>query len=258
MSMTLTKKGEHKKIPLVQSPESRYTTVMESGRIIRRIVAIAALVALGVAAWRWGGTIWELFRDRAALQAWIASFGAWAPLVSIVLNAAQVIAAPIPGQVVGLANGYLFGVWQGTFYSLLGVMLGTGVVLVLTRRWGRPLVVQLVPYTQFEKLDRLVARRGALFFFLIFLLPFLPDDLTCFAIGLTDLPLGQMFVLIAIGRLPGLAVASWVGANAASLSITAWLVLIVGASALALAYLRWSGAIESALTRWIERVTRKR
>jgi len=137
-------------------------------------------------------------------------------------------------------------------------MLGTGIVLVLTRRWGRPLVVKLVPNTQLEKLDRLVARRGALFFFLIFLLPFLPDDLTCFAIGLTDLPLGQMLVLIAIGRLPGLIVASWVGANAASLSITTWIVLIVGASALALAYLRWSGAIESALMSWIERVTSKR
>jgi len=231
---------------------------MRLEHIARWILGIAALVALGVGTWRWGGTIWSLFRDRAALQAWVASFGAWAPLVGIALNAAQVIAAPIPGQVIGLANGYLFGAWLGTFYSLLGVMLGTGIVLVLTRRWGRPLVVKLVPNTQLGKLDRLVARRGTLFFFLIFLLPFLPDDLTCFAIGLTDLPLGQMLVLIAIGRLPGLIVASWVGANAASLSITAWVVLIVGASALALAYLRWSGAIESALMSWIERVTPKR
>jgi len=230
---------------------------MKPSRVIRWSVATAALIALLAVAWRWGVQAWDLFRDRAALQAWVASFGAWAPLVSIALNAAQVIVAPIPGQVIGLANGYLFGVWLGTFYSLLGVMLGTGIVLVLTRRWGRPLVVKLVPNTQLEKLDRLVAQRGALFFFLIFLLPFLPDDLTCFALGLTDLPLGQMFVLIAIGRLPGLAVASWVGANAASLSITAWVMLIMGASALALAYLRWSRAIESALMSWIERATRK-
>jgi len=199
-----------------------------------------------------------LFRDRAALQAWIASFGVWAPLVGIALNAAQVIAAPIPGQVIGLANGYLFGVWVGTLYSLIGVMLGTGVVLILTRRWGRPFVVRLVRGEQLEKLDRLVARRGALFFFLIFLLPFLPDDLTCFAVGLTDLAVGRMMVLIALGRLPGLIVASWVGANAASLSLAAWGVLIVGACALALAYLRWGGAIEAALMNLIGRIARKR
>lgn len=227
------------------------------GRAIRRVVASAALVALGAAAWRWGAQAWALFRDQAAMQAWIASFGAWAPLVSIALNAAQVIAAPIPGQVIGLANGYLFGVWWGTLYSLLGVMLGTAIVLIFARRWGRPFAVKLVRGEQLEKLDRLVARRGALFFFLIFLLPFLPDDLTCFAVGLTDLALGRMFVLIAIGRLPGLFVACWVGANAANLGLVGWIVLIAGACALALAYLRWGEAIETAIVCWIERVTRK-
>jgi uncharacterized membrane protein YdjX (TVP38/TMEM64 family) len=85
----------------------------------------------------------------------------------------------------------------------------------------------------------------------------LPDDLTCIAIGLTDLPLGQMLVLIAIGRLPGLIVASWVGAHAASLSVAGWIVLIVGAAALGLAYVRWSQALEAALMNGIERVTRK-
>lgn len=227
-------------------------------RLIRWVIAVAVLVTLVAAAWRWGNPLLELFRDRAALQAWIASFGAWAPLVSIALNAAQVIIAPIPGQVIGLANGYLFGVWLGTLYSLLGVMLGTGMVLILTRKWGRPFVARLIQGEQLEKLDCLVARRGALFFFLIFLLPFLPDDLTCFAVGLTELPLGQMFVLIAIGRLPGLFVASWVGANAMSLSVGGWIVLIVGASALALAYVRWSGALESALMGLIEYVTKRR
>lgn len=207
--------------------------------IVRWIAGAAVLVVLGVAAWRWGPLAWALARDRAALQAWIASFGAWAPLVSVALNAAQVIAAPVPGQVIGLANGYLFGVWWGTGYSWAGVMLGTGAVLVLTRRLGRPFVVRLVQRDQLGKLDRLVARRGALFFFLIFLLPFAPDDLTCFAIGLTGLRISQMMVLIAIGRLPGLIVASWVGANAGSLSPAGWAVWIAGACALALAYLWW-------------------
>lgn len=230
---------------------------MKLGNATRWIIVLTALIALTAAISRWGGPVLELFRDRAALQVWITSFGAWAPLVSVALNAAQVIIAPIPGQVIGLANGYLFGVWLGTLYSLLGVMLGTGMVLVFTRKWGRPFVARLVKGEQLEKLDRLVARRGALFFFLIFLLPFLPDDLTCFAVGLTKLPLGKMFVLIAIGRLPGLLVASWVGANATSLSVAGWIVLIVGASALALAYVRWSDAVESGLMSWIERVTRR-
>ena len=200
----------------------------------------------------------SLLLDQARLQTWLASFGAWAPLIAIALNAAQVIVAPIPGQVIGLAGGYLFGIWRGTFYSLVGVMLGTGIVLALTRRWGRPLAARLVPPTQLGKLDRLVASRGELFFFLVFLLPFLPDDLACFAIGLTDLPLARMMMLIAIGRLPGLIAASWFGAYAADITLTAWAILIIGASGLGLAYWRWRDVIEAALMRWIECVTRKR
>ena len=83
-------------------------------RVVHWIAGVAVLIILGVAVWRCGAQAWALARDRVALQAWIASFGAWAPLVGIALSAAQVIAAPVPGQVIGLANGYLFGVWWGT------------------------------------------------------------------------------------------------------------------------------------------------
>jgi len=230
---------------------------MTPGRAVRLTIAAALIVAVGVGLWQGGPAIWALFRDRSALQAWLTSFGAWAPLVSIAASTLQVIVAPIPGQATGLVNGYLFGVWLGTLYSLIGVMLGTGLILVLTRRWGRPLVARLVPAAQLTKLDYLVERRGELFFFLIFLLPFLPDDLTCFAIGLTRLPIGRMLVLIALGRLPGLIVASWMGAHASSVSPLGWAILIAAVCLLALAYWWWRNAIETKLLGWLEWVTHR-
>jgi len=234
-----------------------YNFGMKSSRFVSWFAAIVAIVLLITAALRWASTPWSLFRDRAALQTWIASFGAWAPLVSIALNAAQVVIAPIPGQVISWANGYLFGVWLGALYNLVGTMMGTGIVLTVTRRYGRPVVNQLIHNReQLARLDHLVARQGKLFFFLIFLLPSMPKDIACYAVGLTELPLGQMLVLIALGRLPGSLVASWVGANTASLSLVEWIVLLAAATALALAYLRWYEPIESRLFRWIEHVTR--
>jgi len=230
---------------------------MTPGRALRLIVAAALIVALGVGLWRWGPAIWSFFRDQSALRAWLTSFGAWAPLASIAVSALQVIFAPIPGQVTGLVSGYLFGVWLGVLYSLIGVMLGTSTILALTRRWGRPLAAKLVPAAQLVKLDHLVERRGELLFFLIFLLPFLPDDLTCFAIGLTRLPIGRMLVWITLGRLPGLIVASWMGANARNVSPVGWAILIASVCLLALAYWRWRRAVETRLMGWLERVTHR-
>jgi uncharacterized membrane protein YdjX (TVP38/TMEM64 family) len=140
---------------------------------------------------------------------------------------------------------------------LIGVILGSGVIVVLTRHWGRPLAARLVPAAQLEKLDHLAERRGELFFFLIFLLPFLPDDLTCFAIGLTRLSIGRMLVWITLGRLPGLIVASWMGAHTRSVSPLGWAILIAIACLLALAYWRWRSAIETQLLGWLERVTHR-
>ena len=232
---------------------------MRPERIARWILGIAALVALGLVAWRWGSAALALFRDQRVIQAWIISFGVWAPLVSIALNAAQVIVAPLPGEVASLANGYLFGDWLGTFYNWIGVMVGSAIVLLITRRWGRPMVARLVrEREQLANLDHLVARRGTLFFFFVFLLPLMPKDLACYAVGLTDLPIGRMLVVIAIGRLPGLIVASWLGAHAMDLSLTIWIVLIVAAGVLGLVYLRWSTAIQTTLMSWVERVTAKR
>jgi uncharacterized membrane protein YdjX (TVP38/TMEM64 family) len=223
-----------------------------------RVLALGALgvllVVLGVL---WGPDLYRLLVDREAVQAWVASFGPWGPVVSVLLNTAQVLLAPIPGQTVGVVNGYLYGVAVGTLYSLIGVMLGTAVAMLLGRWFGREVVVRIVGEEKLEPWDRLARRQGAAFFFLVFLFPFLPDDLVCFIVGLSPLPIPQMLVLAALGRLPGLVVSCWVGANATAFPWWAWgLMTVVGA---ALGYLFWrqQERLEQAMVNLIQRLFRK-
>ncbi len=211
----------------------------------------ALLLAALLAAWVWREPLGELCGDQASIQAWLARFGPLAPLVSIGLNAAQVLLAPIPGQVVGLANGYLYGVWLGTLYSTLGLLVGTTLAMLLARHLGRPLVERLVARPRLERWDRMAARQGPWFFFLVFLIPGLPDDLVCFVIGLSGLPLPRMIVLAMLGRLPGVWVSCWVGARASALPWWAWLPLGAGAAALAAAFWRYQPRIETTLVRLI-------
>ncbi len=199
--------------------------------------------------WQWGGEFFRLLRQQERIRQWLAGFGPLAPVASVGLNALQVLLAPVPGQVIGLANGYLFGVFWGTVYSLLGVTLGSALAMGLGRWLGRPAVERLVDGEKLARWDRITRRRGPLFFFLIFVLPLLPDDVTCFLIGLSPLSLPYILGLATIGRLPGLIVASWLGAHAASLSPGGWLVVVVGALLLGGAYLRYREDIEAGLLR---------
>lgn len=187
-------------------------------------------------------SLWAMFGEQERVRQWVEGFGAWGPLVSIALNVAQVVLAPIPGQVIGLVNGYLYGLWAGLAYSLAGVSLGSALAMGLARRFGRPLVERLVPPEQLARWDRRAAGQGALFFLAVFLLPFLPDDVACFLIGLSPLPLLRMFLLATAARLPGQFVACWMGAYATRIPLWAW------AASLGLA-----AAVGWAATRAVER-----
>ncbi len=203
----------------------------------RTLFLVGIALLLGGALWAWGGRLFLFFSDAERVRDWVAGFGSWGPLVSVALNVVQVLLAPLPGQFVGLLNGYLYGLWPGTLYSMVGLLLGTALAMGLARRFGRPLVERLVNPEQLARWDRLAGRRGPLFFFLVFLFPFVPDDVACFLVGLSPLPLLSMLVLAALGRLPGVFVSCWLGARATELPRWAWLPL--GGGAVALAWLFW-------------------
>jgi len=196
-----------------------------------------------------------LFQDAVRLRKWVHNWGAWAPLGIIALQMTQVLLAPIPGHVVGLASGYLFGVAWGTLYSVVGTALGSRVAFVLARTYGRPLVERLLPPDTLARLDAGAQRRGLFFFVLLFLLPFLPDDIACLVAGLTPIPISALMLAVLAGRPPGILVSCWLGANAAGLSTAQWALLIAVSVLLALLFLFYGEQLEEWTMNLVERLT---
>jgi uncharacterized membrane protein YdjX (TVP38/TMEM64 family) len=225
---------------------------------IRTVLLIILVVAAGAALWYWREPVWKFFQNQTRVQEWIQSFGPWAPLISIALNAAQVLAAPIPGQIIGLANGYLYGIWMGTLYSMIGLVIGRTIAMIVGRWFGRQLVERLVPPEKLARWDALIHNKGPFYIFLIFLFPLLPDDIVCFLIGLTRLSIPHMLVLSALGGLPGVWVSCWAGANASELPWWAWLILGAGGLGLALIFRHYESQLEAAMVNLVERVSAKR
>lgn len=240
--MTATRRGANKN---AVEPPARFPCLSAVGLLV---VALAAL-----AVFHWGGPLVVFFRDQERVRAWLTGFGVLAPVISIGLNVAQVLLAPVPGQVIGLANGYLFGVFWGTVYSVVGVMLGSAIAMGLGRWMGRPIVERFVAASRLAGWDALAARRGPVFFFLVFLLPLVPDDIACFAVGLSSLSIPYILTLAAIGRLPGLVVSCWIGASASSVSPLGWALLGIGTLLLAGLVLRYRERVETALLGLAER-----
>ncbi|WP_318570590.1 TVP38/TMEM64 family protein [Salinigranum marinum] len=149
--------------------------------------------------------------DAQALREFIRGYGILAPGVLVVLQTVQVVAAPIPGQVLAVVAGYLFGAWWGTLYNMIGITMRSTIAFWISRRYGRASVENTVHEEALNRFDAVSDDYGQLALFFFFLVPGLPDDVTCFAGGLTNIPLWQLVVLAIIGRAPAFFLVNAVG-----------------------------------------------
>ncbi len=222
---------------------------------LRAVVLALIVIALAAPMILWRAQIATLFLRRAQVVAAVKSAGAWGPVVLIALYVAQVLVAPIPGQAINYVAGYLYGFWPGLSYSWLGAVLGSAAAMELARLAGRPLIVRLVGPALLERLDRLAAGRGLSFFFLVFLIPGLPDDAACFVAGLTRLPLSALIAAAAIGRVPGIVSAVWAGATAHRFGWQGQLIIAALAAVVALIAWRYRDWLQEKLLGFTDRVS---
>jgi len=169
-----------------------------------------------------------------AVKGFFLRLGIAAPVSFVVLQVAQVVILPIPGQVIGFVAGYVFGWKLGVVYTMTGLTCGSFIVFILSRRFGRPFVERLKGAEAVADFQRLLFKRQAtagglqqqseesrrsyelLTFFLIMLLPGLPDNLACFAAGLTRIPIRRLMLAAVVGRFPTALTLALIGEGWAS------------------------------------------
>lgn len=194
----------------------------------RALLAVAALVGTVAAV---TGALWwvepRLF-DPGWVRARIAAAGPAAPAVFVLLQAAQVVLAPVPGQVLAGIGGYLFGSLLGTIYSMLGVTLGSTVVFAASRRYGRPFVARVLTEETLNRVDGFVDRYGSVGLFVAFVLPTFPDDALCTAVGLTELRYWRFLLLLLVGRTPTFLAAAFAGTSLAGGDLERALAVMAG------------------------------
>jgi uncharacterized membrane protein YdjX (TVP38/TMEM64 family) len=174
---------------------------------------------------------------RESLSRLFHSYGPAKPYAFLALQIAQVLFAPIPGQLVGLLGGYAFGFWYGLVLTMIGLAIGSAIAMAIGRLLGERMVRKFVPAELLRRFDHLVAEGGLANFFMIYLLPAFPDDAICFMAGMTRLPIWQLILVCLLGRLPGMAVLLYVGASVGRDTVIANVLLVVAMVAAAILWL---------------------
>jgi uncharacterized membrane protein YdjX (TVP38/TMEM64 family) len=159
---------------------------------------------------------YRLFHDNQYMRDKLVQWGAAAPIIFILIQALQVVIAPIPGEVTGILGGFVFGQWLGLFYSTIGLTIGSLGAFALGRWLGDAYVRNLVSEETWNKLGFIVEAEGTILCFIIYLIPGLPKDIICYLFGLSPMPFWVFAVVSTLGRIPGTWVLSAQGAKTAT------------------------------------------
>ncbi|MES2521233.1 MAG: TVP38/TMEM64 family protein [Gemmatimonadota bacterium] len=171
-------------------PATRRSTWLRTALLA--LAALSLLLVLG----RWGGQYVPRF------TAWIGGLGPLGPALFI---AGYIVAtvAGIPGSLLTLAAGAIFGLWAGVAYVFVGATLGASAAFLVSRYVARSAIERRISGNpRFQAIDRSIAEDGRRIVFLLRLSPVFPFTLLNYALGLSRVRFID-FVVASVGMLPG-------------------------------------------------------
>ncbi len=167
---------------------------------VGRALAVAIAILAAAVFLFWAGP--KLAPQVLAFLDAVAAMGVWAPIV-FVLGYAVATVAFVPGSLLTMAGGLIFGLGWGTLWVYLGATLGSTLAFLISRFLARGAIEKrLAGNAKFAGIDKAVGKEGLKIVILLRLVPFFPFIWLNYGLGLTKVRFRD-FLLGSVGMLPG-------------------------------------------------------
>ena len=167
--------------------------------------SLFALLATGIAL----AIVYRDSFDAAALETWVKDAGAAGPILFMAIYAIGTVFF-LPGSVLTLAGGALFGPVLGTFYNLTGATIGATLAFLVARYLASNWVEQKTG-GRLKQLKEGVEGEGWRFVAFVRLVPLFPFNLLNYALGLTRIRLSHYIIASYLCMLPGALAYTYLG-----------------------------------------------
>ena len=218
-------------------------------KLVGLVVFIVLITAIVVAIWPTLSIVFEPGGVETLIEL-ITSQGPLGVLILLGMQLLQIIVAFIPGEVVQIAAGMMYGPLWGSVVILVGCVLSSMVVYELVHKLGAPFVrsmvgeKQLLKFRQFE-----LSGKFGVTVFILFLIPGFPKDVLTYIVPLSDMNLRTFLLLSTIGRTPGVIISTYAAAGLADGNIITSVIIFVVAALIAIIVLLLRNRIIDAISR---------
>ena len=183
-------------------------------KIIAGILIGLSIVVIGLVGWFIGIPLIRSAGNPQEFRDWVNEKGAWGPVVYVSLFVFQILIAFIPGEPLEIAAGYVFGTIEGTLLCILAASIGSILVLLIVRKFGKPVLEIFFEKEKIENLKFLkTSQKKIVIFMILFLVPGTPKDMLCYYGGLTDISMPLLIFICTVCRIPAI-ITSTIGGDA--------------------------------------------
>lgn len=161
---------------------------------------------------KYGNEIAAIFSDSEHLKQFLSQFHGFDRWVFVAIRAFQTVIKIIPAEPLEIGSGYLYGTFGGAALCIAGSMIGSLIIIALSRVFGRRLVNVFVPIDKIDSLKFLQNKKrvyGILFF--IYLIPGTPKDILTYAASIINIDMKKFLIVTGIARIPSILVSTWCG-----------------------------------------------
>ncbi|HGF7611911.1 TPA: TVP38/TMEM64 family protein [Enterococcus faecium] len=169
----------------------------------RKLINFISIIGLGLSI---ALTIYFInlgvFKDLNALRGLVGDSIILGPVIFIFIQILQVVIPIIPGGISTAAGVLIFGPYAGFIYNYVGICIGSIIIFLLGRRYGKPFILSIISDKTYNKyigwLDN--QNRFEKLFALAIFLPVAPDDALCLMAGLTNISVKRYTLIILIAK----------------------------------------------------------
>ncbi|MGB9721922.1 MAG: TVP38/TMEM64 family protein [bacterium] len=200
---------------------------MKTGKVFGALGVLIFLTIIFLISFIFVKNFYFVMGDPKVVRDVIQKYGIMSYIVYFLLYIFQIFFAPIPGQVLNIASGMLFGPLKGFFISWFAAVIGGFLAMLVSRFFGKR-IINLFLEERVESFILDITKKGLPLILFLAIFPNPIGDGLFYIAGLTSIPLRILIVLIAICRIPGILIYVVAGDKIMAMGSKGWVIGGIG------------------------------
>lgn len=154
----------------------------------------------------------DMLKDPQAFKQQLESYGIWGQAIMVALMAAQVAFAFLPGEIIEVMAGVIFGSMEGLALCLIGAGIGSCLIYWFVDKLGMRFIERFVSKEKIESLKFMLGKKNLpIIIFILFFIPGTPKDLMTYVMPLTSMKLSTFLAISTVARIPSVITSTFAG-----------------------------------------------